>query len=169
MHTCALACPWRPEYNCGESVLTFYHVGLWDCAQVIRPRGRCPYPLSRSAGPHKFLLSKDSPRATLARVAWCLLHARFCSEYFPRTNCCPPRELRWWRTGQAPAFAELLCGIWHQRPGHLLSGSVLSTPAGHRSSPGKKGGSSVTEALRGGDTHALTPGRRGDLMPAFSE
>lgn len=81
----------------------------------------------------------------------------------------PSGELRWWKTGQAPVFAELLCGIWHQRPGHLLSGSVLSTPAGHLGSPGKKRDSSVTEALRGGDAHALKPGRRGDLMPAFSE
>lgn len=130
MHTCALACLWRPEDNFGESVLTFYHVGLWDCTQVIRLRCKCPYPLSHSAGPHKVLLSKDSPRVTLAHVAWCLFYARFCSESFPWMNCCPT-ELRWWRVGQALVFAELLCGIWHQRPSHLLSGSVLLTPAGH--------------------------------------
>ena len=81
----------------------------------------------------------------------------------------PSGELRWWRAGQAPVFAELLCGIWHRRPSHLISGSVLLTTAGHRGSPGKEGGSSVTEALRGGDARALTPGRRGDLMPAVSE
>lgn len=91
LHTCALACLWRPEDNCGESILTFYHVGLWDCAQVIRLGRKCPYPLSRSAGPHKVLLSKGSPRSTLARVAWCLLYARLCFEYFPWMNCCPPQ------------------------------------------------------------------------------
>lgn len=80
----------------------------------------------------------------------------------------PSGELRWWRAGQAPVFAELLCGIWHGRPNHLISGSVPLTQ-GTAAPLGRKGGSSATEALRGGDARALTPGRRGDLMPAVSE
>lgn len=78
-------------------------------------------------------------------------------------------ELRWWKVGKAPVFAELLCGSWDLRPGHLLSGSVLLTSAGHCGSPGRKGDSSEAEELRGGDICVLTAGRKGCLISTFSE
>lgn len=31
-----MACVWRSADSCGESVLTFYHVGLWAQTQDFR-------------------------------------------------------------------------------------------------------------------------------------
>lgn len=67
---------------------------------------------------------------------------------------CVCRAAVWYLASEAKPPEFRVCALNHCRAQRL---------------PWEGRGSSVTEALRGGDAHALTPGRRGDLMPAVSE
>lgn len=58
MHTLACTHVHVPRYTHGSQVnlwnlvLTFYHMGPEDQAQLIRLGGQCLYPLTCPAGPH---------------------------------------------------------------------------------------------------------------------